>query len=396
MTSFVLVGAGQASAVAARTLRRRGFDGRIEIVGAEPHRPYQRPPLSKEYLAAGDDDGLFLLGEEWCATNDVQLRLGVAVERIRPGRVELADGTDLTADAALIATGGRPRRLPGVDDDEVCYLRTLDDADRLRAELRRGRHVIVIGGGFVGAEVAATARAKGADVTLIEALDVPLQRALGRDMGAVCARIHRDNGVHLRLGEAVTAVSGGVVTTTGGQLEGDVVVAGLGITPNDDVAQRSGIAVDNGVLVDEFCRTGMAGVYAAGDVANHRHPLFGEHVRVEHFDNANKQGAAAAQNMLGRLSVFDDPHWFWSDQYEVNLQYTGHAPAWDELVVRGDVDGLDFCAFYLRRGVLRAAFGVERGADIMAARELVGRNLSPDVLRDEDVDLMELAMLEQA
>ncbi len=395
MTSFVIIGAGQAAAVAARTLRRRGFDGRIEIVGDEPDRPYQRPPLSKEYLASGDDDGLFLLAEQWCASNDVHLRLGVTATQVRGGEVELADGAHIAADAVLIATGGSPRQLPGAEG--VCHLRTVRDADRLRAALRPGLRLIVIGAGFIGAEVAATARGRGADVTLIEALDVPLQRVLGREMGAVCARLHRDNGVDLRLGETVESVRDGVVVTSGGRVEGDLVVVGVGITPNVDVARRSGIAVDNGILVDEYCRTNLPNVFAAGDVANHLHPLFGERIRVEHFDNANRQAAAAANNMLGRNTMFDDPHWFWSDQYDVNLQYAGHASSWDELVVRGSIDDLDFVAFYLRDKVIRAAFGVDRGGDVIAAKELITtrRSVDADTLLDEDVDLAELATLEQ-
>jgi 3-phenylpropionate/trans-cinnamate dioxygenase ferredoxin reductase subunit len=401
--TIVTIGAGQTAAVAARTLRRRGFDGRIELIGDEELPPYQRPPLSKDYLAAGDDDGLFLLTEKWCADNDVHLRLGSPAARIHPDRaaVELADGSEIAADGVLIATGGAARRLPGVEGDRVHYLRTLPDADRLRRELRPGTRLIVIGAGFIGSEVAATARGAGVDVTVVETFEVPLQRALGREMGAACAGIHRRHGVDLRLGETVESVvetaDGVVVTTSGGRLEGDHVVVGIGIVPNVEVARRSGLAVDNGVLVDEYCRTSVPRVYAAGDVANHRHPLFDERIRVEHFDNANRQGAAAAGNMLGRDAVFDDPHWFWSDQYDLNLQYAGHARDWDQLAVRGSVDDLDFCAFYLRDGLIRAAFGVERGGDVLLAKELIAGRVSvdPAILRDDDVDLAELTVLEE-
>ncbi len=401
--TIVTIGAGQTAAVAARTLRRRGYDGHIELIGDEALPPYQRPPLSKDYLADGDDDGLFLLTEKWCADNDVRVRLGSRAARIDPGRsaVELADGSEIAADAVLIATGGRARRLPGVEGDRVHYLRTLHDADRLRRQLHPGTRLIVIGAGFIGSEVAATARGAGAEVTVIETFEVPLQRALGREMGAACAEIHRRHGVDLRLGETVESVvetaGGVVVTTSGGRIEGDHVVVGIGITPNVQVASRSGLAVDNGVLVDEYCRTSVPHVYAAGDVANHQHPLFGERIRVEHFDNASRQGAAAAGNMLGRDTVFDDPHWFWSDQYDVNLQYAGHAREWDDLVIRGSVEELDFSAFYLRGGVIRAAFGVDRGGDVLLAKELIAGQVSVDpwTLRDEDVDLAELTVLEE-
>ena len=404
MTTYAIVGAGQTAAVAARTLRRRGFDGRIELIGAEQHPPYQRPPLTKEYLAGDPDAELFLLDERWCAANDVNLRLGKRAVRINPAEdaVDLADGSRVRADKVLIATGGAARKLPGVRGDRVYYLRTLDDANALRALIGPGVRLIVIGAGFIGSEVAATAHGRGAEVTVIDTLDVPMQRVLGRELGAVCAHIHRSNGVTVRLGEPVESVvehaDAVIVRTTGARLEGDLVVVGVGITPNIEVAQRSGVTVDNGVLVDEYCRTNVPNIFAAGDIANHYHPLFDELIRVEHFDNANKQAAAAADNMLGRTTIFDDPHWFWSDQYDLNIQHTGHARTWDELVIRGSVDELDFCAFYLRDNRIRAAFGVERGTDVALAKELISGRVPVDSrrLKDEDVDLSELLETEQA
>ncbi len=404
MTTYAIVGAGQTAAVAARTLRRRGFDGRIEIIGAEPHRPYQRPPLTKEYLGGADGDDLYLLDEQWCAANDVNLHLGKRAVRVRPAEfaVDLADGSQIRADKVLIATGGAARKLPGVRGERVHYLRTLDDASRLRDLIGPGTRLIVIGAGFIGSEVAATAHGKGAEVTVIDTLDAPMQRILGRELGAVCAHIHRSNGVTVRLGEPVESVvehADAVIVKTGGaRLEGDIVVVGVGITPNIEVAQRSGVTVDNGVLVDEYCRTNVPNIFAAGDIANHYHPLFDELIRVEHFDNANKQAAAAAQNMLGIQTIFDDPHWFWSDQYELNIQHTGHARSWEELVIRGSVDELDFCAFYLNDGRIRAAFAVERGTDVALAKELIASRVPVDArrLKDEDVDLTELLETEQA
>lgn len=394
------IGAGQAAAVAVRTMRRAGFDGRIEMIGDEPDRPYQRPPLSKEYLASGDDEGLFLLPERWCEENDVRLRLGQPAVRISPADagVELADGTLVAADAVLIATGGRPRRLPAAAGERICYLRTIADSDRLRSHLRPGARLIVVGGGFIGSEVAATAQGLGCQVTVVEALAAPLLPVLGPVVGAACARLHQAHGVDLRLAESVAEVSesaAGVVVTTGSgaRIEGDVLVAGIGCQPNVEVAARSGLAVGNGVIVDEHCRTSIPNVLAAGDIANHWHPLFGERMRVEHFDNASKQAAAAARSLLGRGGPYADPHWFWSDQYDVNLQYAGHANGADELVVRGSLDDLDFCAFYLRDGLLRAAFGVDRGAEVMAAKELIAGQVRvpAGVLADEDADLAELA-----
>lgn len=403
INTIALVGAGQSAAVAARTLRRRGFDGRIEMIGDESYPPYQRPPLSKEYLADGEEDGLFLLTEQWCVRNDVHLTLGTTAVAVHSGRgtVELADGREITADRVLIATGGTPRRLPGVTGERIHYLRTLADSARLRASLRPGAHIIVIGAGFLGAEVAATARGRGAEVTIVEALDTPLRGVVGEQPGAACAALHRDNGVTVRLGERVAEVTetadGVVVTTNARRIEGDAVVVAIGITPNVDFVDRSGIAVDDGILVDEYCRTSMPNVFAAGDVANHFHPGYGTRVRVEHFDNASKQAMVAAENILGRTRVYDEPHWCWSDQYEHTLHYTGHVDAWDELVVRGSLADRDFIAFYLREGVLRAAFGIDRGGEIQAARQLIAQRVPVPVetLRDEDVDL-ELELQETA
>ncbi|WP_219418123.1 NAD(P)/FAD-dependent oxidoreductase [Pseudonocardia nigra] len=398
--TIVTIGAGQAAAVTARTLRRRKHDGPIILIGDEKHAPYQRPPLSKEYLAGQQEQAdAALLDEQWCADNGVELRLGTRVDRIdAAGRcVELEDGGRVPADAVVIATGCRARRIPGVEGDRVVYLRTLDDAERLRGHLRPGARVITVGAGFIGCEVASVARGAGAEVTMLEMMDVPLERVLGREMGSVCTRIQRDHGVDLRTGEAVDSVTetgGGVVVRTrrGTVVEGDVVVVGIGTVPNTDVAQRSGIEVDGGVLVDEYCRTNVENVLAAGDVTNHWHPLFGRRLRVEHFDNANKQAMAAAKNLLGRPTVFDDPHWFWSDQYEYNLQHAGDAERWDDVVIRGSVNDLDFIAFYLNDGVVQAAFTVDRGGEMFMAKEMIAAQARPDVakLRDEDLDLAEL------
>ncbi|TXK42350.1 NAD(P)/FAD-dependent oxidoreductase [Nonomuraea sp. C10] len=398
--SVLVAGAGQTAAVAARTLRRLGFDGRVTLVGAEPEPPYQRPPLSKEYLAGEvDRAGLDLLTARWCAANEVELLLGTAVTAVRGAdrAVELADGSTAAADALLIATGGRPRALPGVAGDRVRYLRTVADADRLRADLRPGARVVVVGAGFIGSEVASTARARGAAVTVIERLDHPLGQVLGEETGDVCAALLRAGGVTLRTGESVVEYAEtpdvAVVRTSAGRIvEGDVVVVGVGMVPNVEPLAGSGIDLDDGVLTDEYCRTNVPGVYAAGDVARAFHPLAGRPVRVEHFDNASGQGAAAAWNILGRDVPYTTPHWFWSEQFGRDLQYAGHAEGWDELVVRGSAEELDFVAFYLRKGVLKAAFGMDRGAEVSAARQLMAAGAAPDpaALRDEDTDLIDL------
>jgi 3-phenylpropionate/trans-cinnamate dioxygenase ferredoxin reductase component len=396
--SIVIVGGGQASAVASRTLRRRGFDGRITIIGDEFERPYQRPPLSKEYLTKGDDNGLYLLDEEWAAAKDVEVRTGVRATKVSAAdrSVLLEDGSSVPADQVLLATGGSPRRFPDVRGDRIRYLRSKADADALRELLGPGARVIVIGAGFIGAEVASSAHELGSEVTLIEAAPAPLHLALGERLGGACARMHREAGVDLRTSVLVKGVHQRgeevVVETSDGDIVGDVVVAGIGIVPNDEIARTSGITVDNGIVVDEYCRTSMENVFAAGDVANHYHPLFKQHMRVEHFDNANKQAAAAANNMLGRETVFDDPHWFWSDQYGHNLQYVGHADLSDDLVVRGDLEDPEWSAFFVRDGVVRAAFAIDRAEDIMVARELITAQVAVpvDVLADSEADLTEM------
>jgi len=397
--SIVLVGGGQASAVAARTLRRKGYDGRLTVVGQEPDRPYQRPPLSKEYLGGQDPDecGLYLLPESWTEEHDVEVRTGVTALKVSApdGGVLLDDGTTLDADRVLLATGGRPRRLPDADGDRIRYLRSKADCDALRADLAPGVRLTVIGAGFIGAEVASTARDLGAEVTVLEMAEAPLVRALGPRLGAACARLHAGADVDLRCGVAVDSVTQRgeevEVATSGGPVVSDLVVVGIGMVPNDEIARDSGLECDNGVLVDEYCRTSHEHVFAAGDVANHFHPLYGERMRVEHFDNASQQGSVAAQNMLGANKPFADPHWFWSDQYGANLQQVGHAGPDDELVVRGDLEGDSWSAWHLRDGAIRAAFALNRAEDIAVARELIafGASLPAEVLADDTTDLEE-------
>jgi 3-phenylpropionate/trans-cinnamate dioxygenase ferredoxin reductase subunit len=401
--SVAIIGGGQAGAVAARTLRRRGFDGAITIIGDEPHLPYQRPPLSKGFLQGREQAAdLVLMDESWCSDNAVDLRIGVAVTGLDAfsKRVGLADGSSVRAESVLFATGGRPRVLPGITSERVVYLRTIDHAVRVRETLQPGSRLITVGGGFIGAEIAASARTAGAEVTMIEMLDVPLMRALGHDLGEVCAQIHRDHGVTVLTGECVQSVrdtADGVVvrTAAGREVEGDLVVVGVGIEPNAELARAADVMVDNGIVVDEFCRTSVAGIYAAGDVANHQHPVFGARVRVEHFDNANRQAAAAAMSIMGRRVAYDNVHWFWSDQYEFNLQYAGHAPVWTRAVVRGSVEARSFIVFYLHGNVVKGAFAIDRGEEIAWARELIAARAAPDPakLADEDLDLEGLVPL---
>jgi 3-phenylpropionate/trans-cinnamate dioxygenase ferredoxin reductase component len=397
--TFVVVGAGVGGGAAVQALRQEGFDGRLVLIGAEPHPPYERPPLSKEYLRGEQGrEALPLLDQGWYAEQRVELRLGERVDSLDASgpAVELAGGERLDADAVLVASGGRPRRMPGEPSDRVLYLRTVEDADRLRAVLGSGR-LVVVGAGFIGAEVAASARSLGVEVTVLEKNHVPLSRALGEEMGRVYAAIHRDHGVDLRTEDGVQAIeetSDGVIVRTerGDAIEADAVLVGVGIQPNVEIAEAAGLDVDNGVVVDETCRTSAPGVFACGDVANHRHPVFGRRIRVEHFDNALKMGTHVAKAMLGGREPFNDPHWFWSDQYDVNLQYGGFAAEWDDVVIRGSVEARDFVAFYLKDAVLLAALGLNRGREVRRAMKLIAAGARPDpaALRDEDIDLRTL------
>lgn len=398
--TIAVVGAGLTAAAAAAGLRRDGYDGSIVLIGKESHLPYERPPLSKDYIRGQSDlPPPLVYPPSWYDDNAIEVRLGVEAVRVVAGQraVELGDGDWVVADAVLLATGGRPRRLPGVTGDRVLSLRTVEDAQRIAVHLRPGRHIVLVGTGFIGAELAASARQCGAHVTAIEMLAVPLEHLLGKQMGTVIAELHREHGVELRTGERVETITEkrqgvAVVTNTGEVVEGDAVVVGIGMLPNTEIAEASGIVVDNGIVVDEYCRTSQDNVYAAGDVANHYHPLFDRRLRVEHYDNAISQGTAAANSMMGHDSPFADPHWFWSDQYDHNLQYAGSAETWDDLVIRGSVDERDFVAFYLQDGVIKGAFGIDRGRDVRTAKRLIAARAAPPPgqLADPDIPLRQL------
>jgi 3-phenylpropionate/trans-cinnamate dioxygenase ferredoxin reductase component len=398
--TFVIVGANLTGGAAVQGLRDRGFEGRLVMIGEEPHLPYERPPLSKEYLRGEKDlRSIFMREDGWYGEQDVDARIGTRATRLDlpESAVELEGGDRIRFDAILLATGARPRRLPGPDSERVRYLRTIEDADRIRGRLESARHLVVVGAGFIGAEVAASARTLGKEVTVLEFAPVPLARALGPEMGEVYSAIHRDHGVSLHTGEGVEAIEerdGGVTvrSTAGREVEGDLVVVGVGIEPRTELAEEAGLAIDNGVLVDARCRTSAEGVFAAGDVANHDHPLFGR-IRVEHYDNALKMGTHVAGSMLGDEEPFQDPHWFWSDQYDLNLQYGGFAKEWDDIVIRGSVEDRDFCAFYLKDGRLLAALGLGRGKEVRRAMKLISARATPDpsALRDDELDLRTLA-----
>jgi 3-phenylpropionate/trans-cinnamate dioxygenase ferredoxin reductase subunit len=401
--SFVIVGAGLAGAKAAETLRGEGFDGRLVLVGAEAERPYERPPLSKDYLRGeAGRDAIYVHDHGYYGEHDIELRLGRhAVTLDVAGReVALDDGERIPYDRLLLATGAEPRRLslPGSDLDGVHYLRTVEDSDALRGRLDQGGSLVVIGAGWIGAEVAASARQRGLDVTVIEPLSVPLERVLGPELGAVYRDIHLDHGVRMLLGTGVEAFEGvtsveRVRTTDGHRLECDVVVVGVGVQPRARLAAMAGLAVDDGILVDEHLQSSWPGVFAAGDVANAWHPIYDERIRVEHWDNALHQGPVAARGMLGQPAVHDHVPYFFSDQYDVGMEYSGHAPAWERVVVRGDPATREFIAFWLEGSRVVAGMNVNVWDVSDPIRRLIRERTPVDDRRlgDPDVPLDALA-----
>jgi 3-phenylpropionate/trans-cinnamate dioxygenase ferredoxin reductase component len=401
--TFVIVGASLAGAKAAETLREEGYDGRLVLVGAESERPYERPPLSKEYLRGeAGRDKVYVHAEDFYGQHDIELRTGRRATRLDTSarEVELDDGERLRYDRLLLATGAEPRRLeiPGAELEGVMYLRAVEDSDAIRARLDNGGSVVVVGAGWIGSEVAASARQRGLDVTVVEPLSVPLERVLGPEIGGVYRDVHADQGVRMLLGAGVEAFEGGtavdrVRTTDGRTIDCDFVVVGVGVEPRVRLAAEAGIAVDNGVLVDERLETDAAGVFAAGDVANAMHPFYGERIRVEHWANALNQGPLAAKAMLGRPDVYDQIPYFYSDQYDVGMEYAGHARDWDRVVVRGDTAAREFIAFWLSGDRILAGMNVNVWDVSDTIQKLIRERVAVDDARlaDPDVPLEDLA-----
>jgi 3-phenylpropionate/trans-cinnamate dioxygenase ferredoxin reductase subunit len=354
--SIVIVGAGLAGGTAATELRETGHTGPVVLLGAEQHPPYERPPLSKGYLLGNDPiDDAFVHPQAWYAEHDVDLRLGVEATAVDvDAHVVHTSAGDVPYEQLLLATGAEPRRLAVAEDSGVptAYLRTIEDSDRLKAAFAKGGRIAVVGAGWIGLEAAAAARSAGCQVTVFETADLPLLRVLGPTVAEAFAGLHRRHGVDLRLGTQVSAAD----------LQGaDLVVAGVGVTPRVVLAESAGLAVDDGVLVDAGLRTAHAqtgtrepSVLAVGDIANHAHPLLGR-IRVEHWDTAINQAKVAAHNLAGADETYDALPYFFTDQYDLGMEYVGHAGADDEVVVHGDLEGLVFRAFWLRGGRVVAA-----------------------------------------
>jgi 3-phenylpropionate/trans-cinnamate dioxygenase ferredoxin reductase component len=396
--TFVIVGAGLAGGRAAETLRTEGFEGRVIIVGAEPYRPYERPPLSKDLLLlrAGPEKA-FLHPEEWYAEQEVELRLGVAATALDPAahRIEVA-GERIGYDKLLLATGSSPRTLSVPGGDSALPLRTFGDCDAIGATLREGSRIVIIGAGWIGLEVAAAARQRGAGVTVVEQDRLPLRRVLGDEVAAIFRDLHVQNGVDFRFGAALTGLRpGAVLLGDGTELAADAVVAGIGVSPNVELAAAAGLGVDNGILVDAGLRTSDPDIYAAGDVANRQHPVLNRRIRVEHWANALDGGPVAARGMLGQDAIFDALPFFYTDQYELGMEYAGYVEPgeYDQVAYRGDPGpGNEFVAFWLAGGRLLAGMNVNVW-DVSGPIQAIiaaGGKVDLDRLTDPDVPLTDL------
>ncbi len=402
--TFVIVGASLAGAKAAGELRARGFDGRVVLLGAESERPYERPPLTKDYLQGKSErEKAYVHEEDFYDTHDIELRLGEAAESIdtQASTVTLAGGEQLAYDSLLLTTGAEPRTIsvPGADLDGVHYLRTLADCDALRERLASGNgRVAVVGAGWIGSEFAASARQAGLDVTVIDPLALPNERIFGAEIGAFYRDVHVGHGVDMILEDGVEALEGdgavtAVRTASGRRVECDFAVIGIGVVPRVTLAEAAGLTVENGIQVDAACRTSVPNVFAAGDVANAWHPFYDRHIRVEHWANALNQGPAAARSMVGDAVSYDRIPYFFSDQYDVGMEYSGYATDWDEVVFRGDREGGEFIAFWLADGRVVGGMNVnvwdvnEHVQALIRSR----RQVDAGALRDTDTPLESLA-----
>jgi 3-phenylpropionate/trans-cinnamate dioxygenase ferredoxin reductase subunit len=399
---IVIVGAGQAAVQAVDTLRRKGFTGKLAVVGDEPWLPYQRPPLSKKYLAGAlERDRLLIRPTQFYADHSVDTHLGRRAEEIsrQEQRVRLDDGSILPYDALLLATGSRPRKLtaPGADLAGVHYLRTIADVERIRADFGPGRRLVIVGGGYIGLEVAATARELDMDVTVLEMAERVMNRVTCTEVSAFYEREHAHHGVRIICNSRVRALAGdshsrrvrAVLTEDGAEHPADVVIVGVGVLPVDELAVAAGIECTNGISVDDHCRTSDPLIYAAGDCTHHPNRHYRRHLRLESVDNAFEQATTAALNLLGTPTLHDKVPWFWSDQYDLKMIIVGICHGYDTVVTRGNPSARSFSTCYLREGELIAIDSVNSPKDQMAARKLIAARARPnlDKLADATIPL---------
>ena len=369
--SFVIVGGGMAGAIAAQTLREEGFGGKITLLGQEPNAPYERPPLSKDYLQGkADRDSIFVHPEPWYAEHAVELSLGSAVTSLDPASrtVTTATGERLSYDKLLLATGSKPRHLdvPGADLDGVYYLRNVEDSDRLKVKFAEAKQVVIIGAGWIGLETAAAARAAGLDVTLLVSGDLPLEHVLGPEVAPIFDELHRSHGVDLRYRTSAVELTGrhgtvtGVMLSDGTRIDADMIIVGVGVAPRTELAAAAGLKIDNGIVVDEHLRTSDPDIFAAGDIAQTYSPRLGRHIRVEHWANARRQGAVGAKAMLGQDAVDVRPSYFFTDQYDLSMEYTGDIgpTGYDRVIFRRHADSNEMIVFWLYEQRIQAGMNI--------------------------------------
>jgi len=399
---IAIVGGGLTAAHAIEELRRLGHEDQVDLFGAEEHVPYNRPPLSKGVLLGKEEESsIFVHDEQWYVANAVELHLGDEVSALDLEGKRIVVGSETFGfDQLLISTGSAPRRLADADQNagSVAYLRTLEDSRALKAAFGPDQRVLIVGAGWIGLEVAAAARTAGSSVSVVESAELPLLRVLGPEVAGIFAELHRSHGVDLRLGTGIDSFkseSSGTSTVRlddGAGLEADLVVVGIGVTPNDRLASAAGLEVDNGILVDERLRTLDPNVFAAGDVANHLHPVLGRRIRVEHWDTAIEQGKLAAHNLLGAEEPYTRLPYFFTDQYDLGMEYVGNVgpDGYDEVILRGDPRD-QFTAFWIKGDNVLAGMHVNDWDAIDPIKTIVGTNVSPGRLRDQATDLAAIA-----
>jgi 3-phenylpropionate/trans-cinnamate dioxygenase ferredoxin reductase component len=403
--SLVIVGGGMAGALAAQTLREEGFDGKITLLGQELHAPYERPPLSKDYLQGkADRDSIFVHPEPWYAEHAVDLSLGTTVTSLDPASrtITTAAGTQLSYDKLLIATGSKPRRLdvPGADLDGVYYLRNVEDSERLKIEFAQAERVVIVGAGWIGLETAAAARAAGLDVTLLVSGDMPLEHVLGPEVSPIFDELHRSNGVDLRYRTTAVALTGrhgavtGVILSDGSRIDADMIIVGVGAVPRTELAADAGLKIDNGIIVDEHLRTSDPDIFAAGDIAHAYNARLGRHIRVEHWAHARRQGVIAAKAMLGQDALDARPSYFFTDQYDLSMEYTGDiGPAgYDRVVFRRHADSRQVIVFWLYEQRIQAGMNINIWdvADDIERLILSARTINAADLADPAIPLANL------
>ena len=399
MTGIVIIGAGHAAGQAAASLRQAKFEGPITIIGDEAHVPYQRPPLSKQYLAGTQlADKVYLRAEKFYADKDIQLMLDTRATQIDPSTktINLDNGETIAYEKLLISTGSRPRKLSieGSDLSGIHYLRTMDGVDGIRADVKPGANLVIVGGGYIGLEVAAVGIELGMNVHVLEMEERILQRVTTPEMSAYYHKLHTDRGVHIHTQTGVTGFSGNgsveKVLCGDESFDADIVIVGIGIIPNIEIAEEAGIHCDNGIVVDDHCRTSDPDIYAAGDCTNHPNPLMNKRLRLESVPNAMDQARVSTANMLGDDKVYAAIPWFWSDQYDLKLQMVGFSADGDSQVLRGDMDTHQFAIFYLKDGKVVAADAVNSPKEFMLCKQLVGKPADPAKLADPETDLKSL------